>query len=144
MPARHPFTVFIVEDEPAIRSVLKTLLKYLDCAIIEAVDGPEALRLAATTQYDLAIVDHYLPTLDGTSVCHFIEDTHPHVPVVLTSGVPQALLNATPGIGLLPKPYGLIEVSALVDAVRSRRIHAGSRWRAPARVCLDKPITQSV
>lgn len=121
MSSSGKLTVLVVEDEPSIRLVLRLMLEHLGCLIVEAADGPPALELMRTMRFDLALIDHQLPSFDGTALCHFLVERRPHTRVVLCSGSPEALVEGPDGISHLPKPYGLAEVTALIDGLRAER-----------------------
>lgn len=58
-------TILVVDDRPANREFLKTLLEYQDHQVLEAVDGAEALTIAKSARPDLVISDILMPTMDG-------------------------------------------------------------------------------
>lgn len=111
------YTVLVVDDEPAIRLVLRAIFDHLDCATIVAADGSDALAVATGRRFDFAIVDQHMPNLEGSTVCRLLAKVHPRAVFVLTSGVPESL-ERTPGIDfILPKPYGLRAIEALLDDI---------------------------
>ena len=57
--------VLLVEDEPINREVVLELLRETGLVIHTAVDGMEALRLAAERQFDLVLMDVQMPRMDG-------------------------------------------------------------------------------
>jgi len=57
--------ILVVDDHPANREFLRTLLTYKGYEIHEASDGAEALGLARNTRPDLIITDILMPTMDG-------------------------------------------------------------------------------
>lgn len=58
-------TILVVDDHPASREFLVSLLGYRGHRILEASDGREALELARAFRPDLAITDIVMPTMDG-------------------------------------------------------------------------------
>src|SRR5271168_3793860 len=58
-------TILIVDDRPANREYLVTLLGYGGHRLLEAGDGAEALETAKTVHLDLVIADILMPTMDG-------------------------------------------------------------------------------
>ena len=65
-PARR---VLVVEDELAIRELLRLHLELAGFALEEAGDGRGALDAARARAFDLILLDVMLPGLDGISVC---------------------------------------------------------------------------
>jgi DNA-binding response OmpR family regulator len=62
-------TVLVVDDDAAIRHVLRTALEGTGHAVAEAPDGPAALARIGAGEIDLVLLDLMLPGLDGREVC---------------------------------------------------------------------------
>jgi two-component system response regulator AtoC len=78
--------VLVVDDEAAIRHVLRLLLEREGYAAIEAADGAEALaRLAADPAPRLAFCDLRMPVLDGHGFLAQARAAHPTLRVVMMS-----------------------------------------------------------
>ncbi len=58
-------TVLLVEDEPINREVALELLRETGLQVQTAVDGMDALRLAAQQRFDLVLMDVQMPRMDG-------------------------------------------------------------------------------
>jgi CheY-like chemotaxis protein len=58
--------VLIVDDEPANRLLVATLLKYAGHDVLEAEDGAQGLELAQNGRPDLVIMDLSMPGMHGT------------------------------------------------------------------------------
>jgi PAS domain S-box-containing protein len=58
-------TILVIDDRPANRDILKTLLGHKSHRVLEAFDGAEALALAKSARPDLVISDSLMPTMDG-------------------------------------------------------------------------------
>jgi two-component system KDP operon response regulator KdpE len=76
--------ILIVDDEPQILRALKTILGSSHFRVIAAVNGEEALALAATQQPDVIILDLSLPDMDGISVCEQIREWS-RTPIIVLS-----------------------------------------------------------
>ena len=61
-------TILIVEDEPRIRKLLSIALESADYKVVECDNGKEAVRLAASVQPELMVLDLGLPDIDGKEV----------------------------------------------------------------------------
>jgi len=57
--------VLVTEDHEDTRQLLSTILGTYGCAVIEAVNGEEAVQLAENSSPDLILMDSTLPRLDG-------------------------------------------------------------------------------
>lgn len=58
-------TILIVEDEDALRTVLKQKLENENFAVLEAKNGKEGLDMALAKQPDLVLLDIIMPIMDG-------------------------------------------------------------------------------
>ena len=57
--------ILVVEDQVDNRQILRDLLTAHGYEVIEALDGEQALYVAATKQPDLILMDIQLPLVDG-------------------------------------------------------------------------------
>jgi diguanylate cyclase (GGDEF)-like protein len=64
------FTIVIVDDDAAIRRLVKFYLQRAGYAIFECTTGAEARKVLAEEQWDLAVLDRRLPDLDGVVLAH--------------------------------------------------------------------------
>ena len=69
-------TIVIIEDDAAIRSVLRVLLRGAGYTLIkEAERGDDGLKLVRELRPSLVLLDLMLPGLDGFTVCRRIRET---------------------------------------------------------------------
>lgn len=61
----RPLNLLVVEDNEINRSILRETLISLGHAVVEAVDGQEAVDLARDTQFDGILMDISMPRMDG-------------------------------------------------------------------------------
>jgi CheY-like chemotaxis protein len=73
--------ILVVDDEPGIRRVLKTILSIKGFDVIEAVDGVKALEALKKYSFDLIITDIQMPNADGFEVVEEASDT----PIIVMS-----------------------------------------------------------
>ncbi len=79
-----PRRVLIVEDDHAIRSLLRMLFEDDGYEVREAADGVAALQAFETASLDLVILDLRLPGMSGFDVCREIRKTS-GVPIIIVS-----------------------------------------------------------
>jgi two-component system KDP operon response regulator KdpE len=81
MPA---VTVLIIDDEPQIRRLLRTVLESADWRTIEAANGADGIREAATRLPDVILLDLGLPGMGGMDVLRRLREWS-DVPVLILS-----------------------------------------------------------
>lgn len=82
------FTILIVDDSTAMRSLLVSTLEILgQVAIVQAPNGFEALRMLPREQIDLVLTDINMPDINGLELLSFIRNNpvYKNVPVVVIS-----------------------------------------------------------
>ena len=109
--------ILIVDDERPIRRFLRTSLAMFGYDIQEAVNGQEAVQLAALHHPDLVILDLSLPDMEGVEVLRKIREWS-QVPVIILSvrdsesDKIQALDSGADDY--LTKPFGVGELTARI------------------------------
>jgi len=66
---QHPFTVAVVDDDPAIRRLVRLFLRRSGYEVVEFTTGEEARGALHDIPWDLAILDRRLPDMDGLQLC---------------------------------------------------------------------------
>ncbi len=88
-------TIFVVEDELAIRHVVGTILRGAGYRVEEAANGIEALeRLDAGGRFDLVLTDVMMPRMGGVQLAAEVARRGSSVRVVFMSGYSEDLLTA--------------------------------------------------
>ena len=112
-------TVLVVDDDPAIRTMVRHMLGRLPCVVVEACDGEEALALVWCEPPQLILLDIVMPRLDGWAVLRTLQEegSTRHIPVVLISGnvvLDEEAARELGAAAVLPKPFQLTAVRVLV------------------------------
>jgi DNA-binding response OmpR family regulator len=139
-PARR--RLLVVEDEAAIRELLRLQLSLAGFGIEEIADGTTALERARTDKFDLIVLDVMLPGLDGITLCRAIRSQGVNTPtpiLMLTARDTESdkVLGLESGADdYLTKPFGIREMLARVNAIlrRNDRIDAQAAASAVRRV----------
>ena len=58
-------TVLVVEDTPDTRSLMRLMLEFAGCRVLEAENGLEAVEVACQEHPDAILMDMSLPIMDG-------------------------------------------------------------------------------
>jgi signal transduction histidine kinase/ActR/RegA family two-component response regulator len=67
-------TILAVDDTPMNLTVVKKLLRDTKATVDTASSGFEALEKTAATSYDLILMDHQMPEMDGVECLHRIKE----------------------------------------------------------------------
>ena len=78
--------ILIIDDEKAIRNVLKEILSNEGFTVEEASDGEEGLRKFTASAYDVVLCDIKMPKVDGLDFLQKVIDSNSEVPVIMISG----------------------------------------------------------
>ena len=101
-------SVLVVEDEPALRRLSAFALQRAGCAVLQAANAEEALRLSRTGGFAVLVTDTHLGDgcMDGFALADRIAQEHPGIPVIIMSGQPRnGQLAAEKGLTFLAKPF---------------------------------------
>jgi len=133
--ARATKTVLIVDDEPAIVRVLKDALGVFrhehGYKVETAPDGADALVALEREQFDLVLLDMYMPRMSGLELLERMRQLKMRTPVLMLTGNDDARTAAdalASGIfAYIPKPFELQQLEHLVSLAISSRSTAAIR-----------------
>ena len=115
--------ILIIEDEPAIRDILRELLTDAGYEVEEAADGLEGVEKFRAGSFSLVLLDLMLPKLDGYGVCEQIRAVS-DVPVIMITALSgeEAEVRAFElrADDYITKPFSLRLVLMRVEAVLRR------------------------
>ncbi len=114
-------TVLVVEDDAALRMLLRMMLTDHGFTVLEAGDGAEALAVARDHRVDALVSDISLPGMSGAELRRRLSAEQPDVRALFISGYDAATMPADlDGAPLLTKPFSPLElvrrVRAMLDA----------------------------
>jgi two-component system catabolic regulation response regulator CreB len=115
--------ILLVEDEGAIAQTVEFALRADGFDTAHALTAREALRLAAATRFDLALLDVGLPDLDGFALCRELRRAGDLPVIFLTARAAEAerVLGLELGADdYIAKPFSPRELVARVRAVLRR------------------------
>ncbi|MDQ6740909.1 MAG: response regulator transcription factor [Actinomycetota bacterium] len=116
--------LLVVDDEPNIRELLSTSLRFAGFEVFAAGNGREALAAAEEHNPDLAVLDVMLPDMDGFTVTRRLRAAGRHFPVLFLTARDDTEDKVTGltvgGDDYVTKPFSLDEVVARIRAVLRR------------------------
>ena len=119
--------ILVVDDDPAVTSMLKRGLSYEGYAVLVASAGHEGLELAREHPPDLVILDVMMPGMDGLQVLERLRAADAQLPILLLTAR-DAPADQIKGLGLgaddyVTKPFTFDVLAARVKA-HLRRVEA--------------------
>jgi DNA-binding response OmpR family regulator len=116
--------VLVVDDDPAVRAVVRTVLEADGYHVVDAADGEAALILVDSIMGrgpDLVVLDVMMPGIDGIEVCRQLAGRP--FPIVMLSArddveTQKAALEAG-AVEYLTKPFSAVE---LLDVARTATV----------------------
>ncbi|MCU1502606.1 MAG: diguanylate cyclase/phosphodiesterase & domain with sensor(s) [Ilumatobacteraceae bacterium] len=128
--ARRPL-VFVVDDEPAVRTIYLRVLERAGFATGAAGSGAEALRTLTHQAVDAVVLDQQMPGMTGLQLLAAIRllPLHDRTPVLFVSGDRQSEMRISAlhagATDFMVKPVELAELVARVSA----QVRMGVTWR---------------
>jgi len=115
-------TILFIDDDDPLRMLCQTALEGAGYRVLTAESGPHGLRLLQHQEVDLALVDIFMPGMDGLDVIQLLHTTRPACKIIAMAGSSWEwdYLDTATQLGAndtLKKPFSL---QALLDAVSSQ------------------------
>lgn len=109
-----PYKILLVEDDDALRFIVKDNLEENRFEVLAAEDGEVALRLFNESTFDLIILDVMLPKIDGFQVAEKIRTSNDQVPIIFLTArsmTEDKIKGLTiGGDDYIPKPFSMEEL----------------------------------
>jgi PAS domain S-box-containing protein len=112
--------VLVVDDEPLVRGTIARALLLAGHTVQTAEHGADAVTLVARGErFDVVVLDLVMPGMDGVSTLKALRAHLPEIPAIVCSGYGEddafTALSQERHVQLLPKPFGLAELTSLVS-----------------------------
>lgn len=96
--------ILVVDNEAAIRLLVKTILEAHGFVVLLAQDGPSALNLLQDHGVDVLLTDLTMPGMSGQEFISKARERCPYLPVCIMTGN-SVDPNFLPEVSVLPKPF---------------------------------------
>jgi CheY-like chemotaxis protein len=78
--------VLVVDDDPGVRDVIRSMLEASGYSVLLAENGKEAMRVLKTEQADLILTDLVMPEQEGIETIKALRREYPGIKVIAMSG----------------------------------------------------------
>ncbi len=119
--------ILVIDDDPAVREVVREMLRGEGHEVSTAENGRQALQALAADVFDLVVTDLIMPEQEGIETIAEIRRRDPDIPIVAMSGGgrlgPGDYLETARFLGAdatLAKPFGRQELIAIVEKLLAR------------------------
>ncbi len=116
--------ILISDDSKLLRKKLREELEKLDCEVIEAENGKEAVMRDLQDKPDGVILDIVMPEVGGIEALQVIKEVNPDIPVIMLSsaGTPQKLMETLKlgALDFIQKPYTSAQIKRAVETIRKK------------------------
>jgi DNA-binding NtrC family response regulator len=120
--------VLVVDDEERSVSIMKVVLERLGYNVTAMTSSIKAMELFKEDpyRYDLLLTDLIMPQLDGDKLVSEIIEIRPDMPVIITSGFTDTIINDNfkeiSNKAFIPKPFQPQELAKTVRQVLDRTV----------------------
>lgn len=116
--------VLITDDSRMLRMKLRRELEALDCEVLEAENGKEAVMMDLQGLIDCIFLDIVMPEVGGIEALQVIKEVSPDMPVIMLSsaGTPQKLMTTLKmgAMDFIQKPYSSDQIKKTIESVRKK------------------------
>jgi len=78
--------ILVIDDDKLVREAMQILLRARGYDVAVAEDGKAGIEAVKENHFDLAIVDLFMPGMDGLKVMEAIRQSNPTLPLIAASG----------------------------------------------------------
>jgi two-component system chemotaxis response regulator CheY len=125
--------VLVVDDEPAVRNIVRLILEKAGYDVLEAENGEAAIEALNTGEnrlvLDVVICDIRMPKINGVQAIEYFQRQYPHVPIIVLTAYPETQMAVSfmrSGVSdYLIKP---VDAQKLRDAVESAMERRQVAW----------------
>jgi CheY-like chemotaxis protein len=117
--------ILVVDDEEAVRELLRDLLESEGFRVHLAPDGREALSLFEANQFDGIFTDVGMPGMSGWELAHAIRQRNETIPIAVITGWGSAVGSDEQKEArvdwVITKPFRAERISELAEEICKRR-----------------------
>jgi response regulator RpfG family c-di-GMP phosphodiesterase len=121
----RPVKILLVDDEPALRELLRTTFEGAHVVVDEAASGLEAEARIKRRRPDVIVLDLRMPGMSGAELCTRLKGNErtKTIPIVLLTGADEQEARKAQRCGaeaLVRKPFSPLELLAIVERLAGK------------------------
>lgn len=128
---RRPTTILVVDDEPSVLALVRTMLWRAGYTVLEAPGGEQALRLASeqTAAIQLLLTDVLMPDMNGYELAEKFMSQRPQTKILFMTGYRDKVLLESTGRALeeaplIRKPFTAFNLVAKIEEILNEKVQA--------------------
>jgi len=102
--------ILVIDDDQAVRSVVTLLLQRNGHQVVVAENGRRGLKILEAEDFDLLIIDIFMPEMDGLEAIRLVRQIKPVMPILVMSGGSQ--------LGAMPDYLSMATKLGAIDSIR--------------------------
>ena len=116
--------ILVVDDETDVRHAIAMLLEFWGHEVVEAADGPAALKIFKPGAFDIVTTDYVMPGMNGVEVARRLKELQPDLPILMITAFPRELsLRKNPADALISKPFTIEQLhQGLVSLIQNAEV----------------------
>jgi len=114
----EPLNILVIDDDPALRHLLGTVLGEAEHQVILAGAAEEALELLVHWTFQVAFIDHNLPGMEGLILGEYLRKNNPDMSIVMITGSDDPKIRRKSkdlALEFLPKPFAIRDILRVID-----------------------------
>lgn len=129
--------ILVIDDQAPVLATIKAILEFLGHEAVTASRADDGISMLKAEDFDLLIVDIFMPEMDGIEVIHAVRQHRPLLPVIAMSG------SAVVSDGT--RTLDFLSMATKLGAVRSlRKPFKRGELIDALNACLDDPWPRDV
>lgn len=121
LPNNEDIKILIVDDDPVVLEVMKSIIASYGFALATAGDGQQAIERLGMDKFSIVITDINMPVMDGMELLRHVKSHYPKIGVIVVTGLSEEytyvdVINAG-AIDYMTKPFDSTELLARLRRV---------------------------
>jgi CheY-like chemotaxis protein len=129
--------VLVIDDDQSVRLAIEISLRRRGCLVVLADSGRRALTAFKPSEFDLVMVDMFMPEMEGVEVIKALRERAPAIPIIAMSGYRSLNWKSAPNFlemavklgatSCLAKPFWPQQLLAVIDTCFAENIPETAR-----------------